>query len=196
MTIERVTEQDAWELLEIYGPYVRDTAISFEYEVPTEEEFRQRIRSIRAKYPYIKAVEDGRILGYAYAGAFKQRSAYNWAVETTIYVKKDCRKMGVGRRLYEALEQSLKQMGICNLNACIACTETPDDHLTNDSMRFHEKLGYKPVGIFHQCGYKFDTWYDMIWMEKLVSPHEHNQPPVKFGNWTISQEPLPEQRRR
>lgn len=185
MTIERVTEQDGLELLEIYGPYVQETAISFEYQVPTEEEFRQRIRSISAKYPYIKAVEQGRILGYAYAGAFKQRSAYDWAVETTIYVRKDCRKMGVGRLLYDKLEQSLKQMGICNLNACIACTETPDAHLNNDSMHFHEKLGYKPVGIFHQCGYKFSTWYDMIWMEKLIAPHQQNQPPVRFGEWTI-----------
>ena len=185
MIIERVIEQDTAELLEIYGPYVRETAISFEYQVPTEEEFRQRIRSISAKYPYIKAVENGRILGYAYAGAFKQRSAYDWAVETTIYVRKDCRKLGVGRLLYEKLEQSLKQMGICNLNACIACTEKPDAHLNNDSMHFHEKLGYKPVGIFHQCGYKFSTWYDMIWMEKLIAPHQQNQPPVRFGEWTI-----------
>lgn len=185
MTIERVTEQDGLELLEIYGPYVQETAISFEYQVPTEEEFRQRIRSISAKYPYIKAVENGRILGYAYAGAFKQRSAYDWAVETTIYVRKDCRKLGVGRLLYEKLEQSLKQMGICNLNACIACTEKPDAHLNNDSMRFHEKMGYTPVGIFHRCGYKFDSWYDMIWMEKLIAPHQQNQPPVRFGEWTI-----------
>ena len=185
MTIERVTEQDAQALLEIYEPYVRETAISFEYQVPTEEEFRRRIRGISAKYPYIKAVENGQILGYAYAGSFKSRSAYDWAVETTIYVRRDCRKQGIGRQLYEKLEQSLKQMGICNLNACIACTETPDAHLTNDSMHFHEKLGYQPVGIFHQCGYKFGSWYDMIWMEKLIAPHEADQPPVQFGDWTI-----------
>ena len=185
MIIERVKEEDAEALLEIYGPYVRETAISFEYQVPTTQEFRQRIRSISAKYPYIKAVEQGQLLGYAYAGAFKQRSAYDWAVETTIYVRKDCRKQGVGRQLYEALEKSLKGMGICNLNACIACTERPDDHLNNDSMHFHEKLGYEPVGVFHQCGYKFSTWYDMIWMEKLIAPHGKDQPPVRFGEWTI-----------
>ena len=186
MKIERVTEQDAAALLEIYGPYVENTAISFEYSVPTVTEFQERIRNISAKYPYLKAVEDsGRILGYAYAGAFKSRAAYDWAVETTIYVRREQRGQGVGRALYEALEQSLQGMGICNLNACIAYAPQEDTHLTNDSMRFHQRLGYRLVGTFHACGYKFDTWYDMIWMEKLIAPHESSQRPVRFGQWTI-----------
>ena len=186
MKIERVTEKDAAALLEIYAPYVERTAISFEYEVPSVEEFRGRIRSISARYPYIKAAaEDGTILGYAYAGAFKSRAAYDWAVETTIYVRRECRGKGVGRALYEALERSLKGMGICNLNACIAYTAHPDAHLTNDSMLFHGKLGYELVGTFHHCGYKFDSWYDMIWMEKIIGAHLENQPPVRFGEWTI-----------
>lgn len=184
MKIEKVTEADAAGLLEIYGPYVRETAISFEYEVPSLGEFRSRIRSISAKYPYLKAVDqEGIILGYAYAGTFKSRAAYDWAVETTIYVRRECRGRGVGRVLYEALEASLKGMGICNLNACIAYTDHEDDHLTNDSMAFHQRLGYSLVGTFHGCGYKFDTWYDMIWMEKLIAPHSPNQPPVRFGEW-------------
>ena len=93
--------------------------------------------------------------------------------------------MGVGRLLYEKLEQSLKQMGICNLNACIAYTAHPDAHLTNDSMLFHGKLGYELVGTFHHCGYKFDSWYDMIWMEKIIGAHTNQQEPVKYGAWTI-----------
>ncbi len=186
MRIEKVTQADAAGLLEIYGPYVRETAISFEYEVPSLEEFQRRIRSISEKYPYIKAVgQDGTILGYAYAAAFKTRAAYDWAVETTIYVRRECRGQGIGRRLYEALEGSLKGMGICNLNACIAYTPRPDAHLTNDSMAFHQRLGYSLVGTFHQCGCKFGTWYDMIWMEKLIAPHRENQPPVRFGEWTL-----------
>ena len=186
MEIEKVTTKDAKQLLEIYAPYVENTAVSFEYEVPSLEEFRGRIRSISARYPYIKAAaEDGTILGYAYAGAFKPRAAYDWAVETTIYVRRECRGKGVGRALYEALERSLKGMGICNLNACIAYTSHQDPHLTNDSMYFHEKMGYKMVGTFHRCGYKFHTWYDMIWMEKLIAPHEQDQSPVRFGEWTI-----------
>ena len=106
-------------------------------------------------------------------------------METTIYVRRECRGMGVGRKLYESLEQSLKAMGICNLNACIAYTPHEDPHLTNDSMFFHEKMGYKMVGTFHQCGYKFGSWYDMIWMEKLIAAHEQDQPTVRFGDWAI-----------
>lgn len=182
MRIEKVTTADAKELLAIYAPYVEETSISFEYEVPSLEEFTNRIINISSKYPYIKAVDDnGVILGYAYAGAFKMRAAYDWAVETTIYIKKDARKKGVGKFLYLALEEKLKEMGILNLNACIAYTQNEDEHLTNDSMYFHEKLGYKLVGTFHQCGYKFNRWYDMIWMEKLVGEHLENQPEVKFG---------------
>ncbi len=186
MRIERVTEEDADRLLEIYGPYVKETAISFEYEVPSQEEFRDRIRSISSQYPYIKAVdEEGTILGYAYAAAFKSRAAYDWGVETTVYVRRECRGRGVGRFLYETLEQSLKGMGVCNLNACIAYTDCPGPRLTNDSMAFHQRLGYRLVGTFHHCGYKFGAWYDMIWMEKLIAPHVENQPPVCFGAWNI-----------
>ncbi|MGM9604238.1 MAG: GNAT family N-acetyltransferase [Faecousia sp.] len=186
MKIERATAEDAAALLEIYAPYVEHTAISFEYAVPSVEEFQGRIRTISARYPYLKAVDgEGNILGYAYAAAFKSRAAYDWAVETTIYIRREHRGNGIGRALYEALERSLKGMGICNLNACIAYTPRPDGHLTNDSMHFHQKLGFHLVGTFHGCGYKFGTWYDMIWMEKIIGPHEENQPSVRFGEWTV-----------
>lgn len=186
MKIERVTAQDAAALLEIYAPYVEQTAVSFEYEVPSLEEFRGRIEEISTRYPYIKAVDDsGAILGYAYAGAFKSRAAYSWDVETTIYIRRDIRRQGVGRALYLALEKCLKEMGVCNLNACIACAGSPDAHLTNDSMHFHEHLGYTLVGTFHQCGYKFGTWYDMIWMEKHINAHVEHQMPVRFGEWEV-----------
>ena len=186
MRIEKVLVSDAEELLEIYGPYVKDTAVSFEYDVPKVEEFEERIRNISGKYPYIKAVDDnGRILGYAYAGAFKGRSAYDWAVETTIYIRKQERGNGIGKTLYKSLEKSLKSMGILNLNACIAFTDEPDEHLTNDSMHFHEHMGYKLVGTFHKCGFKFNHWYNMIWMEKLIGDHEDEQEMVKFGEWQL-----------
>lgn len=89
MKIEKVSTADAEELLAIYAPYVEETAISFEYEVPSVDEFRNRIEQISAKYPYIKAVVDGKIAGYAYAAGFKDRKAYDWSVETTIYIRKD-----------------------------------------------------------------------------------------------------------
>lgn len=172
MRIERVYEEDAVILLDIYTHYVKETAISFEYEVPSVEEFEERIRKISAKYPYIKAVDDeGVVLGYAYAGPFKQRAAYDRSVETTIYVRKDMHNLGIGRVLYENLETKLKNMGVLNLYACIAYTSNPDKYLTNGSMYFHQKLGYEIVGTFHKCGYKFGNWYDMIWMEKIIGRH-------------------------
>lgn len=97
MKIEKVSTADAEELLALYAPYVEETAISFEYEVPSVDEFRNRIEQISAKYPYIKAVVDGKIAGYAYAAGFKDRKAYDWSVETTIYIRKDCRQLGLGK---------------------------------------------------------------------------------------------------
>ena len=186
MKIERVTTSDAEELLAIYAPYVTGTAISFETEVPSVEEFRGRIEKISSKYPYIKAVdEDNKILGYAYAGTFKERSAYDWSVETIVYIRQDCRRQGIGKELYEALEKALRGMGVLNMNACIAVPRCEDLFLTADSQHFHEKMGFSLVGTFHDSGYKFDTWYDMIWMEKMIGIHNKKQAPVSFGKWRI-----------
>ena len=108
MTIEKVLLSDAEELLKIYTPYIEKTAITFEYEVPSVEEFEGRIKNISSKYPYIKAVNDsGEIVGYAYASSFKGRKAYDWSVESTVYVREDQKRNGVGKALYEALEKSL-----------------------------------------------------------------------------------------
>ena len=183
-TIEKVKIEDAEELLEIYGPYVKNTAISFEYEVPSTEEFKKRIENISAKYPYIKAVTDSKIVGYAYAGTFKDRKAYDWSVETTVYVRDDCKRNGIGRMLYDALEKSLAGIGVRNLNACIASPSKEDAHLNDDSCRFHEAMGYSLVGRFHNSGYKFGCWYDMIWMEKIIDSSEEPTE-VKFGEWDI-----------
>ena len=188
MTIEKVTIDDAEELLAIYAPYVRDTAVSFEYVVPSVEDFADRILQISAKYPYIKAVEDGKIIGYAYANTFKGRKAYDWSVETTVYVRKDAKRNGTGRRLYKCLEQSLRKMGVLNMNACIASAKVEDEFLTNDSMYFHSRMGFTEVGRFHNSGYKFGRWYDMIWMEKLIGSHDAHPGEVRFGEWDISGE--------
>lgn len=185
LTIERVNTKDTKELLEIYAPYVENTAVSFEYAVPSIEEFKGRIEQISSKFPYIKAVEDGKIVGYAYANSFKGRKAYDWSVETTIYVKPDCRQSGIGRKLYEQLERSLKGMGILNMNACIACPAKESFHLNDDSIRFHTAMGFLEVGKFHDSGYKFNEWFDMIWMEKIIGEHDVKQPDVKFGDWIL-----------
>lgn len=167
---------DAAELLEIYRPYVEKTAISFEYDVPTLEEFRNRIECILKKYPYLVAVSDGEIVGYAYANVFKEREAYNMAVETTIYLKNGFYNMGIGKRLYTVLEDILKRQNVTNMNACIACAENDDEYVNDNSMKFHEHMGYRMVGRFCKCGYKFNRWYDMIWMEKIIRKHESDHP--------------------
>ena len=178
MTVRFAVPADARALLRIYAPYVEKTAITFEYVVPSEIEFARRIAAISEKYPYLALEDGGEILGYAYAAPFKERAAYDWAVETTIYLRPDARGKGCGRTLYEALEENLRAQHILNANACIAYTEVEDETLTNASMRFHQKMGYQLVGHFHQCGYKFGRWYDMIWMEKLLGPHDTPPLPI------------------
>lgn len=171
MEIRTVKLEDAPQLLAIYAPYVKHTAITFEYDVPTEDEFLQRIADISSKYPYLVATTDGRIVGYAYANVFKNRPAYQWSVETSIYVDKKEKRKGIGRKLHESLEKALQEQGIQNMNACISYVESEDEYLTLDSVRFHEHLGYQQVAHFHQCGRKFNRWYDIIWMEKMIGNH-------------------------
>lgn len=174
LQIRVATKEDAEALLAIYAPYVEKTAITFEYEVPSIEEFRCRIQETLKKYPYLVAEKNGKIVGYAYAGAFHVRPAYDWAVETSIYVSELQKGEGIGKALYKALEEQLSRLHILNLNACIAYPETEDEHLNKDSVRFHTHLGYRMVGEFYQCGYKFDRWYSMVWMEKHIGAHPSN----------------------
>ena len=170
--IRPVTLADAEELLKIYAPYVTETSITFEYEVPSPEEFRERIAHTIMSYPYLAAVDEtGRIVGYAYASAFKSRAAYSWSVETSIYVAKDSRRRHIGSTLYEALENALKKQNVINACACISASH-------EESMFFHKKCGYQLVATFHKSGYKSGTWHDMIWMEKFLG--EHEVPPKEF----------------
>ena len=170
-TIRYATADDAKELLDIYSYYVENTAISFEYTVPTVEEFRLRIENTLKKYPYLVLESNGAIKGYAYAGPFKTIEAYKYSVENTIYLRVGESKNGFGRALLTQLEKELELKGFTNANACIAYTEAPDEYLNNNSMEFHEHMGYRFVGRFTKCAYKFNRWYDMIWMEKHVGEH-------------------------
>ena len=167
--IRSATADDAARLLEIYGYYVERTAISFELETPSLAEFRERILKTLERYPYLVAEEDGVIVGYAYAGVFKARAAYDHCVELTIYLDRNAQKRGLGRKLYEALEAELQKRGFRNLYACIGYPVEEDEYLTRNSADFHAHLGFTEVGRFHRCGYKFGRYYDMIWMEKILA---------------------------
>ena len=177
--IRVATPDDAPALLKIYAPYVKNTSITYEYDVPSEEEFRRRIESTLRRYPYLVLEREGDILGYAYAGPLHSRPAYDWAVETSIYLDQNARGGGLGRKLHDALEAVLREQGFLNMNACIAYPEVEDEYLTKNSAEFHAHLGFELVGTFHNCGYKFDRWYDMVWMEKIIGEPHAGQPAVK-----------------
>lgn len=134
------------------------------------------------KYPYIVAIRDHQIVGYAYLSPFVGRKAYQWSAETSIYVDPNQRHAGVGKALYSALENISREMGILNLNACIGYPVKDDEYLTTNSADFHRHLGYRLVGEFKQCGYKFNRWYNMIWMEKFIADHPDKPTPVKNFN--------------
>lgn len=172
MRIRSATVGDAERLLDIYAYYVEHTAISFEYDVPSVEEFRNRIENILKAYPYLVAEENGTIQGYAYAHPFVGRKAYEHSAELTIYLAHDAKGHGYGRSLYGELERILKGRGITNLYACIGDPIEEDEYLTRNSEQFHAHMGFVKVGTFHKCGYKFNRWYNMIWMEKIIGEHE------------------------
>ena len=178
ITIRTANLDDAAALLAIYAPYVEQTAITFEYEVPSLEEFRGRIAHTLRRYPYLVAEENSEILGYAYTGPFGERAAYSWAVETSIYLRQDVRGKGLGKRLYQTLEDVSRAQHVQSLYACIAYPDADDAHLSGNSVAFHTHLGYATVGRFPHCGYKFGTWYNMAWMEKTLG--DHAVPPAAF----------------
>lgn len=171
--------EDAKRILEIYDYYVKNTAITFEYETPSLKEFQNRMKKTMHRYPYLVIEKEGRIEGYAYAGPFVGRAAYDWSCEMTIYLDYNAKKCGLGRALYEALEKALKDMGVLNLYACIGYPQEEDEYLNYNSARFHAHLGFVKVGEFHNCGYKFHRWYHMIWMEKIIGNHGANQNAIK-----------------
>ena len=168
--IRFAVEADIPEILEIYAPYILNTAYSFEYTVPTLEEFTERFRSYTAQFPWLVWEEDGRVLGYAYASRFHPRAAYDWCAEVSIYLDRNERGRGLGRKLYERLEHGLRSQGVLTAYSCIAHTQEPDEYLDHASIRFHERMGYRPTGSFPNCGFKFGRWYGMVWMEKRLAP--------------------------
>lgn len=178
ITVRDASLADAKAILNIYSYYVENTVITFEYTVPSLEEFQNRMRNTMKKYPYLVIEKDGIIQGYAYAGAFVGRAAYDWSCELTIYLDHNAKRCGLGKILYSALADRLKKMGILNLYACIGYPQVEDEYLTKNSAQFHEHLGFKLAGTFHNCGYKFNRWYDMVWMEKIIGNYQKDQPVI------------------
>jgi len=163
LTIRDVRLEDTQALLDIYTPYVETTWVTFETKVPTLNEFRGRIEQYRFTlgFPYKVAELDGGIAGYAYAHPFHEREAYRFTAETSVYIKQDLRRGGIGTELYQAVLQDLTKSGF---HAVIAILGYPNEA----SKRFHEKLGFRETGCFREVGYKLDRWLDTGYLEKIL----------------------------
>ena len=155
-------EEDVPQILAIYAPYVLTTTYTFEYEVPTEEAFLQRFRSITAQFPWLVWEEDGEILGYAYGSAPFERAAYRWCAEDSLYLHPDARGRGIGTKLLTALENILKIQGYRTVYAIITSENSV-------SLAFHKKMGYNLLSDFPDCGYNFNRWLSVYWFDKVLN---------------------------
>jgi L-amino acid N-acyltransferase YncA len=155
------TERDAEACHAIYAPTVLDTAITFETELPGVEAMRQRIQARLQHYPWLIWEEHGEVLAYAYAGRFRERAAYDWIAETSIYVHADARRRGIARRLYAAL---LDTMALQGINQAVGVITLPGEV----SVALHESMGFEPAGVWKQAGYKLERWWDVgVWQKEL-----------------------------
>jgi len=159
--IRPATEKDIPQILEIYAPYVENTTVSFEYDVPCLKTFTQRFYTYTAQFPWLVWEEDSRILGYAYASAPFERAAYRWCAEPSIYLLPEARGTGIATKLYTVLEAILEKQGYQVLYSLITSENAA-------SIRFHEKMGYHTLAEFPNCGFKFHRWLGLIWMEKRI----------------------------
>lgn len=168
--VRLITEADTAAVLDIYRPFVQHTIISFEYEVPTLDEFHARIRSTIYDYPWLVCLCDNEIIGYAYASKHRNRAAYQWSPECSVYITNDLQGHGVGRILYETLFSILRLQGHFNVFACIGL---PNDR----SVAFHKSLGFENIGIFKKVGCKLGAWHDTNWFQLRLSKHI-DYPPI------------------
>lgn len=167
--IRLITTEDAEAARDIYAPYVLNTAISFEYDVPTVEEFRYKIEKITTQYPWLVCECDGRIVGYAYGSTHRDRTGYQWSPEVTIYMNENSHRKGIGRALYSALFDMLRMQGYYNLFAGVLVTN-------KKSVEFHRAMGFEDIGLFRNIGYKLGEWHTNLWMQCELQKPIHNPP--------------------
>ena len=165
MGIRFAKREDLAQILAIYAPYVEETAVSFEYIVPTMEVFEKRFLAYTSQYPWLVWEENGAVLGYAYGSAPFERAAFSWCAESSIYLRRDQRGKGMGKKLQLALEQLLQMQGYQILYALVT-TDNPA------SVAFHEALGFTRRAAFPDCGWKLGSWHGLLWLEKRLNPKE------------------------
>ncbi len=159
--IRMATVADVPAMLEIYGPYILNSTYTFEYTVPSVEEFTERFLTCIRQFPWLVWEEDGTVLGYAYGSAPFERAAYSWCGEVSIYLSPKIQGKGVGRKLYAVLEDILWKQGYRVIYSLITTENT-------GSLSFHERLGYKKSMVLERCGIKFGRWLGIVWMEKRL----------------------------
>jgi L-amino acid N-acyltransferase YncA len=162
--------RDAAACAEIYAPYVVGSAVSFEEAAPTAAAFAERIAGVQATHPWLVAEEGGRVVGYAYASPHRDRAAYRWACDVAVYVDRTHQRRGVGRALYEALFDELREQG---LHLAVAGVTLPNDA----SVGLHEALGFEPVGVYRGIGWKAGAWRDVGWWWLRLLPADHDGAP-------------------
>ena len=167
--IRLAERDDASEIAEIYRPFCEDSCVSFETEAPGAAEMEARIERIKARYPWLVCELDGMISGYAYASQHRERAAYRWTVEVTVYVHREHRGKGVGRLLYSELFGRLRTQGFFKAYAGILVPNP-------GSQAFHEAMGFTLVGVYRKIGYKLGGWRDVGWWELALQP-EIDSPP-------------------
>jgi len=162
--------QDAADTLKIYAQYM-DTAITFEYELPSEHAFAERIGGTLVTYPYIVCEEDGRIVAYAYAHKYQERRAYQWNAELSVYNDMNFRAKGIGTKLYSVLIEILQLQGVKNVYGIVTA---PNEA----SRRLHLHMGFQILGTYHNTGWKCGEWHDVRLFEKQIGPHELDPQPI------------------
>lgn len=182
VAIRLAKEEDALSMLAIYAPIVRETPISFEIEAPSEAEFKQRIYNYQKQMPWLVCEIDDELVGYAYATPYRTRAAYQWSVESSVYVSAKHRQRGVAKALYTSLFQLLKLQGFYNVFAAITIPNP-------SSIAAHESVGFSSVGVFNKIGYKFAVWHDIGWWQlSLQEKPDLINPPLSFSE--VQKSPL------
>ena len=171
MEIRFAAETDAPALLAIYAQYI-ETGITFEYQLPTPEEFAQRIREFGGTYPYLVCEESGRIVGYAYAHRQAERAAYQWNAELSVYLDRDHTGTGLGKRLYHALMELLLLQGVRTVYALVTLPNEKSEGL-------HRSMGFRLMGVQRSTGYKAGAWRDVAWFELPIADYDQGPAPLR-----------------